>query len=83
MLYTPSETQDKSCTTHFSTDMLCYNEGRAFLLCVTSFVWDFLRSLHDRRYVLDRFFTVNYMGFSGNFQIDIILWVEWFTTMEI
>ncbi|XP_052704032.1 uncharacterized protein LOC128180181 [Crassostrea angulata] len=24
--YIPSETQDKSCTTHSSTDMLCYNE---------------------------------------------------------
>lgn len=29
--YIPSETQDKSCTTHSSTDMLCYNEGSPFL----------------------------------------------------
>ncbi|XP_052704697.1 uncharacterized protein LOC128180608 [Crassostrea angulata] len=30
--YIPSETQDKSCTTHSSTDMLCYNEGKPFQL---------------------------------------------------
>ena len=25
--YVPEKTQDKSCSTHYSTDMLCYTEG--------------------------------------------------------
>lgn len=30
--YIPSETQDKSCTTLSSTDMLCCNEGSPFFI---------------------------------------------------
>lgn len=33
--YIPTETQDKSCTGHTSTDMLCYNQGRPISLCVS------------------------------------------------
>lgn len=32
-VYTTNQTQDRSCTSSLSTDMLCYREGRTCVIC--------------------------------------------------
>lgn len=32
-VYTPDKTQDRSCTSSVSTDMLCYKEGETCVIC--------------------------------------------------
>lgn len=33
-VYTPDKTQDRSCTSTTSTDMLCYRQGKTCVICL-------------------------------------------------